>query len=320
MDDLFDLLRHQGYVLRREALALGWHDRSLRQAVRAGHLVRARHGTYVDAPRWRAASPADRLAMLSVATLARLGPGYVLSHASAAAVHGLDLFGTDLTTVHVTSTGQPHGRVEAGVVHHEGALDEADIVVVRGVPVVRAPRAVVETACAATVEGTVVTACSALHRGLADDDTLLSAIERLARHKGIRGARLGLSLADAGCHSAGEARSLYLCWRHRLPRPQCQHEVRDSRGLAGIVDMAWLDWHHVGEFDGLVKYGRRAPWSSDPVTTLVAEKSREDRIRETGLGMTRWTWHDLEPTRAGATAERIRSALERSRARYSTPA
>lgn len=320
MDDLLDLLQRQGYVLRREALALGWHDRSLRQATRTGVLHRARHGTYVDAAAWEAASPAGRLAIVSSAALARLGPGHVLSHASAAAVHGLDLFGTDLTTVHVTSTRPLHGRAEAGIVHHEGRLQDDEIVTVRGVPAVHPARAVIETACSATVEGTVVTACSALRRRLVDDETLLGAVDQFSRYKGIRGARLGLSLSDAGCHSAGEARSLYLCWRHRLPRPTCQHEVRDARGLAGIVDMAWLDWHHAGEFDGLVKYGRRNPWSSDPVATLVAEKVREDRLRDTGLGMSRWTWHDLEPGRAAATADRIRRALERSRAWYSTPA
>jgi len=318
MDDLLTLLSQQGYVLRREALALGWHDRTLREAVRSGLLVRARHGTYLEARRWTAASPAQRLALVSRATLARLGPGHVLSHTSAAAQHGIDLFGVDTRTIHVTSDGPATGRVEAGVVHHEGRLRD-DLTTVDGVPVVLPARAVVETACLSSVEGAVVTASSALQRGLVDEEQLRDQLGRAARHKGIRGARLGLSLADAGCHSAGEARSLYLCWRHHLPRPVCQHPVHDTDGLAGVVDLAWLAWRHVLEFDGLVKYGRANPWTSDPVETLVAEKVREDRIRATGLGMSRWTWRDLAPSSASQTASRLRDALERSRSWYSTP-
>ncbi|TCI97776.1 type IV toxin-antitoxin system AbiEi family antitoxin domain-containing protein [Aeromicrobium sp. IC_218] len=321
MEDLLALAARQGgYVLRRQALALGWLDSSLRAGIRHGLLVRPRHGTYVPAQVWRSASATGRLLIVSRATLHRLGEGFVLSHSSAAAVHGLDLHGVDLGRVHVTSRGRRSGRIEAGVVQHAGPLDDGEVVLVGGVPVVPVSRAVVETACLAGVEGAMVVASSALHHGSTTDDDLAARARRHGQLRGIRGARLGLSLSDAGCHSAGEARSLFLCWEQGLPRPVCQVPIHDADGLAGIVDAGWLEWRHVGEFDGLVKYGRQNPWSSDPVAMLVAEKAREDRIRETGLGMTRWTWHDLDPDVRARTAARIRHGLERSRRWYSTPA
>ncbi len=321
MHELLALSANQGgYVLRRQALGLGWLDSSLRAAMRQGMLVRPRHGIYVPTSTWREASPSGRLVILSRATLHRLGGGFALSHSSAAAVHGLDLHGVDLGRVHVTSLSRRTGRIEAGVVQHAGPLDHDDVVLIGGVPVVSASRAVVETGCLAGVEGAMVVASSALHRELTTDEELVARVRRHAQLRGIRAARLGLSLSEAGCHSAGEARSLFMCWEQGLPRPACQVPIHDADGLAGIVDAGWLEWRHVGEFDGLVKYGRRNPWSSDPVATLVAEKAREDRIRDTGLGMSRWTWHDLDADVRARTAARIRHGLERSRRWYSTPA
>ena len=60
----------------------------------------------------------------------------------------------------------------------------------------------------------------------------------------------------------------------------------------------------VVEFDGQTKYGDGA------VGTVVAEKWREDRIRELGYIVVRVSWTDLaHPKR---TAQRIRAAFERA--------
>jgi hypothetical protein len=311
--------RQGGFFLRRQALAVGVTDDALGAWLRSTRLTRIRHGAYAPTTTWRAATNVQQLAIRTRATLHRLGDGYVASHTSAAALHGLDLHGTDLATVHVTARGAHRGRTESGVVQHEGAPDDDELVRIDGALTVAAPRAVVESACLASVEGAMVVACSALRDGRADEPSLLDAVRRLSRRPGMRTARLGLSLADPGCHTAGEARSLFMCWEQGLPRPTCQVPVHDAAGLVGVVDAGWLDWHHVGEFDGIVKYGRQNPWSSDPVATLVAEKKREDRIRDTGLGVSRWTWRDLATDVRPRTAARIRAALERSRRWYSTP-
>jgi hypothetical protein len=66
--------------------------------------------------------------------------------------------------------------------------------------------------------------------------------------------------------------------------------VRRQRFI-GRVDFGWPELGTVGEFDGLVKYGR-VP-GSDPADVLVEEKRREDALRAEGLAVVRWTWIDL---------------------------
>ncbi len=307
----------RGYFLRCQAIDLGCDDHALARWARSGRLTRVRHGVYAPTATWNAGSDTDRLSITSRAVLHRLGDGYALSHTSAAAVHGIDLHGVATDVVHVTALGRHSGRTEAGVVQHAGAISDSEITDVDGACAVSPGRAVVECGCVGSVESTIVAASSALRRCLTSEDELLELVGRMARWPGIRTTRVGLSLSDRRCESVGEARTLHLCWEQRLPRPECQVRVHDGVGLAGVTDFGWLDWRHVGEFDGLVKYGRANPWSTDPVETLVAEKLREDRIRDTGLGMSRWTWADLAPSARPRTAARLRQALERSRRTYS---
>lgn len=56
----------------------------------------------------------------------------------------------------------------------------------------------------------------------------------------------------------------------------------DDRGLIGRVDHLWRDQRTVGEADGLAKY--------DSPAALRAEKLREDRLRDAGLEVVRYTW------------------------------
>jgi len=50
----------------------------------------------------------------------------------------------------------------------------------------------------------------------------------------------------------------------------------------------------VGEFDGLVKYGRLLEPGQVPADVLFAEKRREDAMRAQLRGLTRWTWSDID--------------------------
>ncbi len=101
---------------------------------------------------------------------------------------------------------------------------------------------------------------------------------------------------------------------HAIPLPVPQHEIRDASGrLVGRSDFWWELFHHVGEFDGLVKYGRLNPYDTDVGRVLVDEKRREDAFRGLGHGVSRWTWSELEPRRSATTAGRIKADLDRSR-------
>ena len=42
--------------------------------------------------------------------------------------------------------------------------------------------------------------------------------------------QLVIALSDERCESVGERRTLYLCWKHGIPRPESQYEVIDEAG------------------------------------------------------------------------------------------
>lgn len=91
-----------------------------------------------------------------------------------------------------------------------------------------------------------------------------------------------------------------------LPDPQLQVPIRDAAGdLVGVVDFLFADARTIVEFDGALKYGSRED--------LLAEKRREDRLRQLGYEVVRVTWADLAyPDRIAA---RVAAAFARAAAR-----
>ncbi|MBD8607688.1 hypothetical protein IFT73_12555 [Aeromicrobium sp. CFBP 8757] len=258
MDDLLRIAdANGGYLLRHQLNDLGYRDSAIRQATRAGVLRRVRHGTYVFAAVWDLLSAPERLATLTRSVLDKLGPAVVATHQSASALHGHDLWGADLTTVHVSVLDGRRGRTEAGVVYHEGSIDvEDDIVQVDDRQVIEPRRAVFESCSLLGIESGMVLATSAM-RDLGISREELEADGRRFEHwPGTRNARMSIRLADPRLESVGEVRSLFMMWSNGVPRPELQWEIVTSGGvLVARVDFAWIDDHHTGEFDGLVKYG-----------------------------------------------------------------
>jgi hypothetical protein len=312
-----DRLRSQaitrGYLTRAQIIDAEYRDRDIKAALRTGLLVRLRHGIYAYADE---VAGLDELALhrlLSYAVVDRLGAGFVLSHQSACAVHRIDQFALPDPYVHVTRLDGRAGRREAGVVHHVGHVPPEDVALVDGRPVMVPGRAVFELATIAPTESGVVSASSALHLGLVSVDGLEETAQRLERWQGARHAALAFRLADGRCESVGESRSLVMMWRGGIPRPEQQVTIFGPQGVVARVDFDWEAWRHSGEFDGLFKYGRLNPYGVDPGRVLADEKTREDAVRGTGRGMSRWTWPEL-PLRQ--TAERLRRDLDRSRTLY----
>ncbi len=305
-----------GYASRGRLVRSGLTDVDIKQAVRRGVLVRLRHGTYALRSVHDPLTPEGRHRLLARSVLSRLGEGYVLSHHSAAVFHTNTSFGIDLDLVHVTRLDGRKSRREAGVQFHAPSIDSADVVEVDGLVVVAPARAVMESACATGVEPALVTINSALHAGVVAPDELVEWADRARCWPGSRNARLAMRLADPGCESVGESRSMYLFFRENIPRPDTQVELFASDGrLVGRTDFDWPAHRHVGEFDGLFKYGRVSSGLA-PGEVVVREKRREDGIRELGRGVSRWTWSDLGVDRRQVTAQRILRGLETSRRLY----
>ncbi|KRC63496.1 hypothetical protein ASE12_01200 [Aeromicrobium sp. Root236] len=312
-----DLIRTQaltrGYVTRAQIIDAGCRDRDIKAALRAGLLVRLRHGIYAYADDVASMTEVERHRLVSYAVVDRLGDGFVLSHQSACAAHGIDQYASPDQDVHVTRLDGRAGRREAGVVHHVGAVPTEDVMFVDGRLVMRPERAVFEAATICSTESAMVTASSALHLGLATAEGLDEIGERLTRWPGARHAALAMRLSDGRCESVGESRSLFMMWRGGIPRPEQQVTIRGEFGVVARVDFDWDAWRHTGEFDGLFKYGRLNVHVADPGRILTDEKAREDGVRGTGRGMSRWIWPEL-PMRQ--TVERLRLDLDRSRSLY----
>ncbi|WP_300007742.1 type IV toxin-antitoxin system AbiEi family antitoxin domain-containing protein [Pseudonocardia sp.] len=286
--------------LRSELLARGWTDADLRRLRRSGELAPLRRGSYRPGPADGPDTPEARHALLVRATLPHLGPGWVVSHQSAAVLLGLPVWDVPLDRVHVSRDGTGGGRVTRGVHRHVGRLADTEVVRLGGVRLTGPGRTVVDVAGTVAFEQAVVIADAALapfqddRPALLDRAGLLAALARGGRI-GRSAARRVVAFADGGARSPGESRSRVAMWLAGLPAPVLQFEVRGPDGrLLGIVDFGWPELRTVGEFDGRVKYGRLLRPGRHPEDAVFAEKLREDAIRGTDLGMVRWTWPDLD--------------------------
>lgn len=318
MRELVEIIEaNGGYLMRHQLNDLGHSDPSIRALVKERVLRRVRHGTYVSQAAWVGWSKTQRHLVVTRSVLDKLGPGVAASHGTAVAVHGFDLYGEPLDRVHLVRLDGRSGRREAGITYHHGATVEEDLVEVGGLLVVRGARAVFDTCTTSGIEEGMVVASSALHSARVTRDELIAEGQKHPHWLGVRTARLAIALSDGRLESVGESRSLFMMWKNHIPRPDMQAEVQDHRGvIVARTDFEWIGYRHTGEFDGKVKYGRLNPYSHDPGRTIVDEKVREDRVRETGRGMTRWVWAELGQKVQAETATKIRHGLEQSRRLY----
>jgi hypothetical protein len=291
-----------GVFLRREAIELGLEDRDLRRSVRRSELVKVRHGAYAFADECAELGDVGRHQLLGRAVMRTLGDRVAMSHHTACAVHGMDLWGVSLDVAHVTRMDGGAGRMERDLRHHEGLVLPEDVELRDGVPVIRSARAALESATLGGVERGLVTVSSGLRLGLFDAVELMTQHQLMQSWPASQHLHIVTRLSDGRLGSVGEARSLFLFWSQGLPLPELQYEVWDGAQLVGATDFAWPQHGLIVEFDGKVKYEKHLRPGEKPGDAVFREKIREDRIRRvTGWRVIRLTWADLaEPARTGA--------------------
>lgn len=134
---------------------------------------------------------------------------------------------------------------------------------------------------------------AACHRGLVTLDELDDAADRVVGRGSFVAQRV-VGAVDGRAESPGETRL-----RHTLRlmgyRVTPQFVIRDGR-FTSVVDLLLDDYDVAFEFDGFVKYGRPDPFSTFPTSAdvVVAEKCREDHVRELDYGMGRVIWSELD--------------------------
>lgn len=296
--------------LTHDLLAEGYNRGELARLTKNGDLDHVRRGAYAPtAP--EALDARDRHRQLIAATVPMLASDAVVSHTSAAVLHGLPLFAPQLERVQVTRGTVPGGRRRTLTDLHAAPVEPAEVVRLAGVVTTSAARTVADLARSTSFEKAVVVGDAALRAGL--EPQLIHDSLRAMRHwPGVIGARRVADFIDSRAESPGESRSRVAFHRSGIPAPIPQHEIFDHDGFqVGRVDFAWPDFMTVGEFDGKVKYGRLLKPGQAVEEVLYLEKLREDALRDLGWQVVRWTWADLYQFQL--VAARLRRAFARAR-------
>lgn len=260
----------------------------LRRAVADGELDRVRRGVY--APH-RDLDQRSRHLRLLASTLPLLGVGSVVSHASAAVLHGLPVRPDLLDRIWVTRPGGGHGRRGPVVQLRRCTLEAVDVTVLDGVPVTTLARTASDLARLLPYEWGVIGCDAALASGC----SLADLIDAALRVQGWPGGRRALSaakFADGASGSPAESLSRVQLQRAGIPAPTTQFPVFLDGRLVATTDFGWEDIGLVGECDGKVKYGERLRPGERAEDAVMREKRREDRIREAGYWIVRWGWQE----------------------------
>jgi hypothetical protein len=294
-------------IRRADALADGMSDGELARMVRRGELSRLQRGTYLpDAP----IAGAARHAAIVQATVADLRIPGVVSHVSAAVVHGLPLWEVPLGRVHLIRRPPANGSGTRRIHLHVAQLPAEEVTAVEDLAVTDLTRTAVDVARTLPFEQAVVLVDAALATGRTTREQLTGCLSRMGAVPGVRRARRVVGFADGRSESVGESRSRVLVKRLRLPAPDLQVHVRRADGTEiARCDFGWDQFRTVAEFDGRIKYGRLLRRGQDPGDAVFEEKVREDAIRDDGWKVVRWIWRELDtPLVVG---DRLRRAFAR---------
>jgi predicted transcriptional regulator of viral defense system len=294
-------------LLRRDDLLRdGVGDRALRRMLARGELRAVRPGVWARATDLEPLHAEGRAVVRARALAAVAAQRPILSHQSAAAVHGLPLVGEQDRRVHVIVPPERPGRA-AGVVRHRGDLDAADVVEIDGLLCTSLARTTADIARTGSFASAVTIADAAarsvavgLRRSNFDDDAAnaflrqVSDITRRSAHGQSRARRV-VAFADGRADGAAESISRVRLDEIGFARPRLQYPVAGPLGEEWSVDIRFRDAPALGEVDGAKKYldpALRHGLSTDEV--VLAEKRREDWIRGvTGLAVVRWGWRDI---------------------------
>jgi len=231
----------------------------------------------------------------------RAGPGSVVSHRSAAVLHGIDLIGSpgDVTLTGPAGSGR---KGSAGVHCYTTALAAEHVTNAHGVPVTIVARTVIDLARTMTFADGVVAADSAIRRRLTTKPEL-SAV--LATSPGRRGAALAARVIDFAtglAESALESIARVAFAEQGLPASRLQVWIAATNGdVIGRVDFYWEQHKTIAEVDGAVKY-------NDDPSRARAQLRRDKGLREAGYEVVHFTWAEIT-TRPEEAAASIKAAF-----------
>lgn len=263
------------------------HD-EIAARVRRGELVRLRRGAYSSG--WESGR-VDRHLQLMAGTMPLLDTDAVLSHFSAAVLHGLAVPASTLTRVWVTRSSAGGGKLSPQLHVLKAPLRPEDITVADGYVTTSLARTVVDLARHAPPEYGLAAADLALRRGL-PRESLEEQIDRWPRRPGNRRARYVVERADGRSESFGESWSRLVMCQLGIPLPTLQVNLTVG-GSNYRSDFGWLDLGLLGEFDGRIKYAELLRPGQTAADVVMEEKGRQEDLLSFGWHMVRWGSREL---------------------------
>lgn len=278
---MLDLQFENGVARRGDVVGL--HGESaVRAALRDGVLVQPWRGVVVDGH--RALEPVTRAA----AALLACGPSAVLTHGTAAAMHGCEAAST--TAVHLTVPPSVRVRSRPGlVVVHRGLIRAHDVTALHRLPVARLEHAVTDVLRSARRWRAL--ACLDQALAAAGEDDARAFIDdvgvRLAERSSTRGVRTATSLlrlGDRGAESPYESRLRLLVIDAGFTIPVTQYPIVD---LAGVVryrlDLGWEAPRIGMEYDGYEAHEGREAYDAARDRALAGRGWLIIRVRKEDL-------------------------------------
>jgi hypothetical protein len=266
-----------------------------RKRAKVGRLHRVQQGVYSIRHR-----VIPRNGHLLAAVLA-CGPGAVLSHRSAAVLHGL--LGEAGSRIHIIAPNR-RGRSPRGIsAHRDGTLTSKDTAKVDGIPCTRIARTLLDLA--ATKDRGL---CRAITQAEVERKFDLREVEELLRRnkgrRGVRRLRLAIGLHDPReqlTRRELEARFLDLCRRYGLPLPEVNGHLVVN-GISMMPDFIWREAGLIVEADSRRVHGTVAAFEKD--------RRRDQILAAAGWTVIRCTWRQVldEPETLSST---VRTLLSR---------
>ncbi|MBO0801478.1 MAG: DUF559 domain-containing protein [Nocardiopsaceae bacterium] len=276
----------------RVATLAGWEARGvprhrLRTLVRSGDLVQTRYGVYATRAAMVKAGASPRLehALEIRSAMVATGEDAVVSHQSAAILHGLDLLHPPPAGLVTFTRGRKqHRSGYNGIVFHSGTLPPRHVMKWRGIPTTTVLRTVIDLARILPFMDAVVVADSSFR---ADEGLTESEFQPVLRscsgRPGAGRAEMVIDSADPNADSVFESclRVLLREWGFVPPET---HVTIHGASADLIVDFLFREQNTIVEADGMGKYKEEKD--------LREQFNRDRLLRDEGYKIVHVTWNE----------------------------
>jgi predicted transcriptional regulator of viral defense system len=286
----------QGVVSRGQLLDARMTERMIETRLATGQLVRLHRGVYAVGHAHLRPNGYRLAGVLAV------GPGAVLSHRDAAALHGLRDGGGVRIDVSTPAERRSTRRIR---VHGRRRLDAADVTSVEGIPVTTVSRTLVDLGEVLAHQQLTKVCSEAERRRVLDLKGIEEALGRLRGRRGQSAARLRAALSELERHGATLTRSpledrlIPLLDANDLPRPATNSYVEGYE-----CDAVWRAQRLAIELDGWDAHKTRRAFQHD--------RTKANALTNAGWTVLRFTHDDLvrrpEVVAAGVRAQLTRAA------------